>query len=42
MHRDRWIFFILSFILILMWSSNTNARNDYLNDRNCERGRVEL
>ena len=42
MHRDRWILFILSFILILMWSSNTNARNDYLNDRNCERGRVEL
>ena len=42
MHRDRWIFFILSFILILMWSSNLHARNDYLNDRNCERGRVEL
>ena len=25
-----------------MWSSNLQARNDYLNDRNCERGRVEL
>ena len=42
MRRDRWIFFTLSLFLILIWSTNLNARNDYLNDRNCERGRVEL
>ena len=42
MRRDRWIFFTLSLLLSLLWATNLNARNDYLNDRNCERGRVEL
>ena len=42
MRRDRWIFFTLSLLLISLWATNLNARNDYLNDRNCERGRVEL
>ena len=38
----RWLFFILVLILIFAAFKSGNARNDYLNDRNCERGRLEL
>ena len=38
----RWLFFILVLILIFAAFKSADARNDYLNDRNCERGRLEL
>ena len=38
----RWLFVILVLVLIFAAFKSGNARNDYLNDRNCERGRVEL
>jgi hypothetical protein len=38
----RWLFFILVLVLIFATFKSADARNDYLNDRNCERGRLEL
>tara|TARA_R100001163_G_scaffold50988_1_gene38411 strand:- start:441 stop:836 length:396 start_codon:yes stop_codon:yes gene_type:complete len=38
----RWLFIILVLVLIFAAFKSANARNDYLNDRNCERGRLEL
>ena len=38
----RWVFATLTLIIIFAAFKSAEARNDYLNDRNCERGRVEL
>ena len=38
----RWLFAALVLILIFATFKSADARNDYFNDRNCERGRVEL
>ena len=38
----RWLFATLVLIIIFAAFKSAEARNDYLNDRNCERGRVEL
>ena len=38
----RWLFVTLVLIIIFAAFKSAEARNDYLNDRNCERGRVEL
>ena len=38
----RWLFIILVLILIFGAFKSANARNDYLNDRGCERGSIEL
>ena len=38
----RWLFVILVLVLIFAAFKSADARNDYLNDRNCERGRLEL
>ena len=38
----RWLFATLVLIIIFAAFKSAEARNDYLNDRNCERGRIEL
>ena len=38
----RWLFATLVLIIIFAAFKSAEARNDYLNERNCERGRVEL
>jgi len=36
------VFLFLSLVLVLCYSSSVQGRNDYLNDRGCERGSIEL